>query len=165
MKAQNKTIKSNFLKKIFIKICRIFDFEIIDQSDLHLPVMNKSANEILSKTGKQSVVIPMGRLNITRPVKSLDIILRTCASVNMLSQSKKRIFKSSKDEYSVRTLKSIINSINNNKKVFKNISLKLTIIDHNSKKKIIEKFKSLLKKQFFKSEIKSLDIDFYKKKN
>ena len=136
MKAQNKTIKSNFLKKIFIKICRIFDFEIIDQSDLHLPVMNKSANEILSKTGKQSVVIPMGRLNITRPVKSLDIILRTCASVNMLSQSKKRIFKSSKDEYSVRTLKSIINSINNNKKVFKNISLKLTIIDHNSKKKI-----------------------------
>ena len=164
MKAQNKTIKSNFLKKIFIKICRIFDFEIIDQSDLHLPVMNKSANEILSKTGKQSVVIPMGRLNITRPVKSLDIILRTCASVNMLSQSKKRIFKSSKDEYSMRTLKSIINSINNNKKVFKNISLKLTIIDHNSKKKIIEKFKSLLKKQFFKSEIKSLDIDFYKKK-
>jgi hypothetical protein len=40
----------------------------------------------------------------------------------------------------------------------------LTIIDHNSEKKIIEKFKKLLKKQFFESEIKRLDISFYKKK-
>jgi hypothetical protein len=164
MKAQNKTTKSNFLKKIFVKICRIFDFEIINQSNLHLPVMNKNGTENLSKTGKQSLVLPMGRLKITRPVKSLDIILRTCASVNMLSQSKKRIFQSSKGEYSLRTLKSIINSINNNKKIFKNINLKLTIIDHNSEKKIIEKFKKLLKKQFFRNEIKSLDVDFYKKK-
>jgi hypothetical protein len=59
---------------------------------------------------------------------------------------------------------SLINSINNNKKIFENIKLKLTIIDHNSEKKIIHKFKKILKKQFFKSEIKSLNIDFYKKK-
>ena len=82
----------------------------------------------------------------------------------MLSQSKKRIFKSSKDQYSLRTLVSLINSINNNKKIFENIKLKLTIIDHNSKKEIIKKFENLLKKQFFKSEIKSLDIDLYRKK-
>jgi hypothetical protein len=164
MKEQNKTTKSNFLKKIFIKICRIFDFEIIDQGNLHLPVMNKNGAQNLSKTGIQSLILPMGRLKITRPVKSLDIILRTCASVNMLTQSKKRIFKSLKDEYSLRTLKSIINSINNNKIIFKNINLKLTIIDHNSKKKIIKKFEKLLKKQFFKSEIKSLDINYYKQK-
>jgi hypothetical protein len=106
----------------------------------------------------------MGKIKITRKVKSLDIILRTCASVNMLSQSKKRIFKSTKDQYSLRTLISLINSINNNKKIFENIKLKLTIIDHNSEKKIIHKFKKILKKQFFKSEIKSLNIDFYKKK-
>jgi hypothetical protein len=61
-------------------------------------------------------------------------------------------------------LRSIINSINYNKKIFKNIKIKLTIIDHNSDKKIINKFKSLLKKQFFKSEIKSLNINFYRKK-
>jgi hypothetical protein len=106
----------------------------------------------------------MGKIKITRKVKSLDIILRTCASVNMLSQSKKRIFKSNKDQYSLRTLMSLINSINNNKKIFENIKLKLTIIDHNSEKKIIHKFKKILKKQFFKSEIKPLNIDFYKKK-
>jgi len=108
--------------------------------------------------------LPMGKIKITRKVKSLDIILRTCASINMLSQSKKRIFKSNKDQYSLRTLMSLIKSINNNKKIFENIKLKLTIIDHNSEKKIIHKFKKILKKQFFNSEIKSLNIDFYKKK-
>ena len=92
MKVQNKTIKSNFLKKIFIKICRIFDFEIIDQGNLTLPVSNKKNLKNLSNIGKESLIIPMGRIKITRPVKSLDIILRTCASVNMLSQSKKKNF-------------------------------------------------------------------------
>ena len=164
MKVQNKTIKSNLLKKLFIKICRIFDFEIIDQGNLHLPIMNKKSPEMLSKIGYRSLVLPMGKVKITRKVKSLDIILRTCTSVNMLSQSKKRIFKSSKNQYSLRTLVSLINSINNNKRIFKNIELKLTIIDHNSKKKIIKKFEKLLKKQFFKSEINSLDLDLYSKK-
>ena len=121
MKVQNKTIKSNLLKRLFIKICRIFDFEIIDQGNLHLPIMNKKSPEILSKIGYQSLILPMGKIKITRKVKSLDIILRTCASVNMLSQSKKRIFKSPKDQYSLRTLTSIINSINNNKKIFKTL--------------------------------------------
>ena len=164
MKLQNKTIKSNLLKRLFIKICRIFDFEIIDQGNLHLPIMDKKSPEILSKIGYQSLVLPMGKVKITRKVKSLDIILRTCTSVNMLSQSKKRIFKSPKNQYSLRTLVSLINSINNNKRIFKNIKLKLTIIDHNSEKKIIKKFEKLLKKQFFKSEINSLDIDLYSKK-
>src|SRR6056300_1562289 len=163
MKVQNKTIKSSILKKLFIKVCRMFDFEIIDQGNLHLPVIGRKSTKILSKIGDQSLVLPMGKVKITRKVKSLDIILRTCASVNMLSQSKKRIFKSTKDQYSLKTLISLINSINNNKKIFENIKLKLTIIDHNSEEKIIHKFKKILKKQFFKSEIKSLNIDFYKK--
>ena len=92
MKVQKQNIKSNFLKKIFVKICRKLDFEIIDQANLHLPVMNKDINKNLSKIGKESLLLPMGRIKVTRPVKSLNIILRTCSSVNMLSQSKKRIF-------------------------------------------------------------------------
>ena len=92
MKLQSQNIKSNFFKKILIKICRKLDFEIIDQGNLHLPVMSKDAHNNLSKIGKQSLLLPMGRIKVTRPVKSLNIILRTCASVNMLSQSKKRIF-------------------------------------------------------------------------
>ena len=164
MKVQNKRSKSNFLKKLFVKFCRLFDFEIIDQGDLSLPVTNRKGSENLSSIGKESLVLPMGRLKIKRPVKSLDIILRTCASVNMLTQSKKRIFKSSKENYSLKTLKSIINSINSSKKNLKKIKIKLIIIDHNSEKKVIEKFKKLLKNQFFKSEIKSLNINFYKRK-
>ncbi len=164
MRVQNKTIKSSFFKKLFVKFCRAFDFEIIDQGNLSLPVTNRKGSENLSSIGKESLVLPMGRIKIKRPVKSLDIILRTCASVNMLTQSKKRIFKSSKENYSLKTLKSIINSINSSKKNLKKIKIKLIIIDHNSEKKVIEKFKKLLKNQFFKSEIKSLNINFYKRK-
>ena len=113
MKVQNKTIKSSLFKRLFIKICRILDFEIIDQGNLHLPIINKKSTEVLSKIGYQSLVLPMGKIKITRKIKSLDIILRTCASINMLSQSKKRIFKLSKDQYSLRTLVSLINYLQN----------------------------------------------------
>ena len=163
MKVQNKTRKSSFFKKLFIKFCRFFDYEIVDQSDLSFPTINKKGSKNLSNLGIQSLVLPMGRVKIKRPIRSLDIILRTCASVNMLTQSKKRIFKSNKKDYSLKTLKSLINSINNSKKIFKNIKVKLTIIDHNSNTKVIKKFKKLLKKQFFKSEILKLDLNFYKK--
>ena len=163
MKHQNQNIKSNFFKKIFIKICRKLDFEIIDQGNLSLPVMNKDGHKNLSKIGKESLILPMGRTKVTRPVKSLHIILRTCASVNMLSQSKKRVFNLKKEDYSLKTLTSIINSINNSKKLFKKIRLKFTIIDHNSDEKIVKKMKKLLKVQFFKSEIIKLNIEHYKK--
>ena len=164
MKVQNKTRKSNFFKKLFMKFCRFFDYEIVDQGDLSFPTTNKKGSKNLSNLGNQSLVLPMGRIKIKRHVRSLDIILRTCASVNMLTQSKKRIFKSPKEKYSLKTLKSLINSINNNKEILKNINIKVTIIDHNSDNKVIEKFKKLLKRQFFKSEILKLDLNLYKKK-
>ena len=163
MKIKNKTNKSNFLKKLFVKLCRLFGFEIIDQSNFYLPTSNKYGNENLSRIGKESLVIPMGRTEITRPIKALDIILRTCASVNMLTQSKQRIFEKEKSEYSLKTLNSIIKSINNNKQLFEKIKLKFTIVDHNSDNQILEKFSALLDKQFFKNEIIKLDIGFYEK--
>ena len=163
MKIKNKTNKSNFLKKLFVKLCRLFGFEIIDQSNFYLPTSNKYGNENLSQIGKESLVIPMGRTEITRPIKALDIILRTCASVNMLTQSKQRIFEKEKSEYSLKTLNSIIKSINNNKQLFEKIKLKFTIVDHNSDNQILEKFSALLDKQFFKNEIIKLDIGFYEK--
>ena len=114
MKVKNKTTKSSFFKKIFIKISRILGYEIIDQSNFYLPISEKFGDQNISQIGKESLVIQMGRTEITRPIKSLDIILRTCASVNMLTQSKKRIFETDKSEYSIKTLNSIVNSINNN---------------------------------------------------
>ena len=78
MKIKNKTTKSNFFKKIFIKISRLLGFEIIDQGDFYLPTSERLAEENLHLIGKESLVIPLGRTQITRPVKSLDIILRSC---------------------------------------------------------------------------------------
>jgi len=159
MKTQNKNPKSNILKKIFIKICRLLKFEIIDQGNLYLPVNNKFANEELSIIGEKSLTIPMGVTSITRPVRSLDIILRTCTSVNMLSQSKKRLFEEKKSEYTLRTLNSIIKSINHSKEIFTKINLKITIIDHGSEIEIINQMRLLLKDQFFKSKIINLKIE------
>ena len=163
MKFQNKNSKSNFFKKIFIKVCRLLKFEIIDQGSLYLPVTNKYIDEELSVIGKKSLIIPMGITNITRPVRSLDIILRTCSSVNMLSQTKKRLFEKDKSQYTLRTLNSIIRSINNSKEVFKKINLKITIIDHNSRIEIINQMKFFLKDQFFNSEIINLEINDFEK--
>ena len=162
MKSQNNNSKSNFFKKIFVKICRLFNFEIIDQSNLYFPVSNKFINDELSVVGEKSLTIPMGIIKISRPVRSLDIILRTCTSINMLSQSKKRLFDADKSEYTLRTLNSIIKSINNSTEIFNKINLKITIIDHNSETKVIDQMKVLLDNQFFKSEIINLKVINFK---
>ena len=48
MKKIENIKKPNFLKRLFVKLCRIIGYEIIDQSNLHLPTLNKQANESLS---------------------------------------------------------------------------------------------------------------------
>ncbi len=163
MKVRKKEKKLSLFKKIFIKICRFFDYEIIDQSDFYLPVSNRNINDDLSTIGESSITLPMGKVEITRKVKSLTIILRTCSSVNMLTQSKKRLFNNEKPEYTLRSLKSIINSINFAKDIFSKINVELVIIDHNSEKKIIDKIQSIISNQFFKSRFISLNVDDFRK--
>jgi len=154
-----KSNKKSFLRKIFIKICRLFGFEIIDQSNFSIPTSNKSLNQSISIPGKRSITLPLGEIEITRPIKSLDIILRTCASVNMLTQTKKRIFEDNKGEYTKRTLISIIKSINHAKDIFKNIKFKIYIIDHNSGKNQITIMHEILKKSKIDFKILNLEID------
>ena len=160
---QIKTKKKNSsLKKLLIKINRFFGFEIVDQSNYSLNSSENYGYENLSKQGVHSTTLPLGKYEIKRPVKSLHIILRSCASIQMLSQSKDRVFKEKKHEYSIRTLKSIVNSINNSKDLFKKINLKFTVIDHKSEGNIIKKYKEILKNQFFNFEIKNLEFSKYK---
>ena len=154
-----KSNKNSFLTKIFIKICRLFGFEIIDQSNFSIPTSNKSLNQSISIPGKRSITLPLGEIEITRPIKALDIILRTCASVNMLTQTKKRIFEDNKGEYTKRTLISIIKSINHAKDIFKNIKFKIYIIDHNSGKNQITVMHEILKKSKIDFKILNLEID------
>ncbi|MDC2996407.1 glycosyltransferase family 2 protein [Candidatus Pelagibacter sp.] len=162
MKESKIKKKNTFLKKIFFKLSRSLGYEVMDQGDLSLnDSEGKNSNSSLSQLGVSSLTLPMGKVNITRPVKSLDIILRTCASVKMLTQSKERIFEKEKSEYTLRCLKSIVNSIKFSEKELKKIKIKLTIIDFNSNQEIIDKFKTILNNNFFNYEIKKLEYEKY----
>ena len=154
-----KSNKKNPIKKIFIKICRMFGFEIIDQSNFNIPTSDKNINESLSVPGKSSITLPLGKIEITRSVKSLDIILRTCMAVNMLTQSKKRMFEKEKSEYTKRTLISIIKSVNYAKNIFKNTNFKIYIIDYNSSKNQIGQLEEILKKSNINFKILNLEFD------
>ena len=69
--------KKSFFSKLIVKIIRIFGYEIIDQSNLTLPLTNLNAVDNLSKSGIKSITIPLGVTNITNKVNSLSIIIRS----------------------------------------------------------------------------------------
>ena len=148
--------KNNFVKKIFVKVCRILGYEIIDQNNFEIPTLEKNAIENISIAGKKSISIPLGQIDITRKVKSLNIYFRSCSKVNLWNQNKERIFEASKDEYALRSLYSILKSINYSKKNFNEINIKLSIIDDNSSEKFIQNMKKLLLKFDIDNEIISL---------
>ena len=128
MKKIDNTKKPSFVKKLFVKLCRLVGFEIIDQSNLNLPVSNRSAADNLSRLGKEIITIPLGKTKILRPVKSLDIIIKTCTSVNLVTQNKKRIFEKDKSEYTFRSLNSIIKSLNQAKLVLPKIKFNINLL-------------------------------------
>ena len=96
MKKIKNVQKTNFFKKIFIKICRLIGFEIIDQSNFSSPTLQKNLNETLSMQGQKSITIPLGQISIKNRVRSLKVILRTCTSELIMDQNKKRIFEKEK---------------------------------------------------------------------
>ncbi len=162
MKKINNTKKPSFIKKLFVKLCRLIGFEIIDQSNLSLPVSNRLAIDNLSKLGEKIITIPLGETKISRPVKSLDIIIKTCTSVNLVTQSKKRIFEKDKSEYTFRTVNSIINSLKFGKEFLQNIKIKIYVIDHNSKKIDLEKIKNIIQPTNIEFEIINLNLEEFK---
>ena len=151
----------NHMKDSIMNLLVSLGFEIIDQSNFYLPVSNKDGLKNISEIGKESIILPMGRTEITRPIKALDIILRTCASVNMLTQSKKRIFEKDKEEYTKRTLISLVNSVHYAKEFFKYVKFKIHIIDHNSSKNQINDIKIILDKSNLNFEILNLKFEEY----
>ena len=164
MKEINNKVKINFFKKIFIKICRMLGYEIIDQSNFYVPTQEKYLNENLNTQGKNSITLPLGETKISRKVKALTIIYRSCTNVNMLTQNKKRLFDKEKSEYTFRSLNSIISSLNHARISFPQIELDIVIIDYNSKKSHIDQMKKQLNKSHFKNLIISLDLNEFKDK-
>jgi len=154
MKIQNRITKTKLLKKIFIKFCRILGYELIDQSNFYVPTQNKKLNDNLSIQGNKSITLPMGETKITRKVKSLTVIFRSCTNVNMLTQNKVRLFNKNKSEYTFRSLNSIIKSLHYAKSLLPNILFNIIVIDHDSK---IEDLK-VIKKQLVNSNFNNSTI-------
>ena len=161
IKIRNKT---NLFKKIFIKICRILGFEIIDQSNFRSPTLGKNLNDTLSIQGKKSITIPLGQIEIKKKVQSLKIIVRTCTSELIMDQNKRRIFDFEKNEYTFRTLRSLIKATNKAKEEFKNINLKLIVTDTNSPEKDLQIIKEILKGSRIENKIISINLNEYRKK-
>ena len=160
MKNINNSNKSSFLKKIFIKICRKLGYEIIDQNKFEVLTSNKKLNEELSILGYNSINLPLGEIKITRKVRALDIIIRTCASVNMLTQNKKRLFEKEKIVYTLRTIKSLLNSVLDPELTSLNINFK--VIDHNSTNENLKEIDNVFKKFGKKYSLINLDVSKFK---
>ncbi len=156
--------KDNFFKKIFIKICRILGFEIIDQANFKSPTLDKDLNETLSIQGEKSITIPLGQINITRKIKSLKIILRTCTSELIMDQNKRRLFDCEKNEYTFRTLKSLIQAAEIAKNKFDNIDINIVVTDTNSSQKDISVIKELLVAGKIDSKFNSVNLKNFESK-
>ena len=164
MKKQNYETKIGFVKKIFIKFCRLIGYEIIDQSNFYIPTQQKEINENLNLQGKKSITLPLGETKITRKVKALSIIFRSCTGINMLTQNKKRLFDKEKFEYTFRSLNSIISSLSAVKKLLPLIEVNIIIIDHNSSISHVDQMKKMLSNSGFNNSVISLDINEFKNK-
>ena len=149
------------MKKLFIKLCKLLGYEIIDQNNFFSPTLNKELNENLSSISEKSIILPLGEVKITRTVKSLLIVFRTNTEIEIWDQNKKRLFEKPKIEYSLRSLNSLIRSINYCKSKYPNINIKLLIIDDNSKNENLEKLKTLINEE---TEIVNLNREEFKNK-
>ena len=132
------------MKKLFIRIIRLLGFEIIDQNNFFSPTLDKELNKDLSVINEKSIILPLGEVKITRKVNSILIIVRMNTEIEIWDQSKKRLFEQPKIEYSIRSINSLINSINFCKKKYPNLEIKTLIIDDNSKEENLNRIKKLI---------------------
>ena len=158
MKNIKNSNKPSFFKKLFIKISRKLGYEIIDQNNFKIVTSSKKIDDHLSTLGHKSINLPLGEVKITRKVKALDIIIRTCTSVNMLTQNKSRLFEKEKIEYTIRTIRSLLNSFKDPD--LKQLKINFKVIDHNSNSENLEAINSLFKE--FSKEYSLINLDVSK---
>ena len=154
-------MKLSFFKKIFIKISKILGYQIIDQNEFISPTLEKKLNDDLSTINDKSIVLPLGEVKISRKVNSVLTILRINTEIEVWDQNKKRLFEFPKIEYTLRSLNSLIKSINFSKKKFPNINHKIIIVDDNSKKENIFKINKLVDKSNIKIDLINLSNNDY----
>ena len=149
------------MKKLLIKLVKKLGYEIIDQNNFVSPTLKKELNQDLSNFNKSSIVLPLGKVKITRKINSLLIIFRTNTSVEIWDQNKKRLFENPKIEYATRSLNSLIKSIKYFREKLPEIKIRLIVLDDHSNNQNLEKIKKI-SNQEKNSEVISLDHDKYK---
>ena len=159
-KVQNQ--KTNMLKKIFIRFSKFLGYELLDQNTFESPTLNKKLGESLSIAGKKSISLPLGEIQITRKVKSLIIFFRSCSKTKLWNQNKERIFKHSKSEYLLRSLNSILKSINYSKNKIPDLNISFHVIDDQSDESVIKKINNLFEKYKQNYKLTNLDVSEYK---
>jgi len=155
-------MKKNIFKKLFIKISKILGYEIIDQTEFVSPTLEKKLNDDLSIINNKSIVLPLGEVKITRKIKSVLIILRINTEIEIWDQNKKRLFELPKIDYTLRSLNSLIKSINFSKIKYPNINFKTIIVEDNSKKENISRIDELIAKNNIDINIIKLNHNNYK---
>ena len=156
-------MKKNIIKKIFIKLCRIIGYEIIDQNNFVSPTLDKELNKDLSILNDKSIVLPLGEVKISRKVKSILVLFRTNSNIEIWDQNKKRLFELPKIEYTLRSLSSLLKSINFCKEKYPTVKIKLLIIDDNTNEANLIKIKNLTSKNDLDTNISKVNHDKYKK--
>ena len=151
----------NIIKKLFIKLSKIIGYELIDQNDFKSPTLEKELNEDLSILNDKSIVLPLGEVRISRKVKSLLILFRTNSNVEIWDQNKRRLFELPKIEYTLRSLNSLLKSINFCKQKYPNLEIKLIIVDDNTNEINLNKIKDLIKNVNFETNIAKVNHQKY----
>ena len=156
-------MKKSIIKKLFIKLCKIMGYEIIDQNNFTSPTLDKKLNEDLSILNNKSIVLPLGEVNITRKVKSILLLFRTNSNVEIWDQNKKRLFELPKIEYTLRSLNSLFKSIIFCKKKYPDIKIKLIIVEDNTNEINLNKIKKLTNNNEVSADYVTVDHQKYKK--
>ena len=81
-----------------------------------------------------------------------------------MDQNKRRIFDEEKNEYTFRTLRSLIKSINNASKKFKNITFNLIVTDTNSPEEDKNEIKEILKDSLIENKFISVNLKDFEDK-
>jgi len=121
--------------------------------------MEKELNNDLSIINEQSVVLPLGKVEISRRVTSILIIFRMNTDVEIWDQNRKRLFELPKIDYSKRSLNSLIKSIKYLNEKYPNIKVQTIIIDDHSNNENLSQIKKIIKNMHI--EIISLDHSKY----
>ena len=150
------------MKKLFIKLCKIMGYELIDQNNFTSPTLDRELNKDLTILNDKSIVLPLGEVKISRKVKSILVLFRTNSNVEIWDQNKKRLFELPKIEYTLRSLNSLLKSINFSKVKYPNAKIKLIIIDDNTNEINLNKIKNLTSSSNIDSNIIKVNHEKYR---